>query len=70
MIVARKTVPANDVKELIAWLKAKPDKASAGTAGIGSSSHVAGAYFQRETGTAFQFVPYRGVGLAMQDLVA
>jgi tripartite-type tricarboxylate transporter receptor subunit TctC len=55
---------------LIAWLKANPDKASEGTAGAGSASHISGVYFQKATGTSFQFVPYRGTGPAMQDLVA
>jgi tripartite-type tricarboxylate transporter receptor subunit TctC len=70
MIVAKKTLPANDVKELIAWLLANPDKASQGTAGAGSASHVSGVYFQKATGTRFQFVPYRGAAPAMQDLVS
>jgi tripartite-type tricarboxylate transporter receptor subunit TctC len=69
LIISKTAVPANDLKGLIAWLKAAPDKASAGTAGIGSISHVAGVFFQKETGTRFQFVPYRGVNLAQQDLV-
>jgi tripartite-type tricarboxylate transporter receptor subunit TctC len=69
MIISKNAMPANDLKGLIAWLKANPDKASAGTAGPGSVSHVAGVFFQRETGTRFQFVPYRGVNLAQQDLV-
>jgi tripartite-type tricarboxylate transporter receptor subunit TctC len=56
--------------ELIAWLKANPDKASAGTTGTGGASHVAAILFQKETGTRFQFVPYRGLAPAMQDLVA
>lgn len=68
MIVARKSMPANDLKELIAWLKANPDKASQGTAGFGGTSHLAGIFFQKETNTRFQFVPYRGN--AMSDLVA
>src|SRR5215207_1897458 len=59
-IVARKSLPANNLAELIAWLKANPDKATQGTAGSGGASHVAGVFFQRETGTRFQFVPYRG----------
>ena len=63
-------MPAKDLTELIAWLKANPDKASQGTSGAGSPAHVAGAYFQKETGTRFQFVPYRGVNLAIQDLLA
>ena len=70
MIVAKKAMPARDLKELIAWLKANPDKASAGTTGIGGASHVAAIFFQKETGTRFQFVPYRGLAPAMQDLVA
>ena len=70
LAVARKSFPANNLKELIDWLKANPDKASQGTAGAGSASHVSGVYFQKETGTRFQFVPYRGTGPAMQDLVA
>jgi tripartite-type tricarboxylate transporter receptor subunit TctC len=70
LIIAKKAMPANDLKELIAWLKSNPDKATQGTAGAGSASHVAGVYFQKDTGTRFQFVPYRGAGPAMQDLVA
>ena len=70
LIVARKTVPAKDLKELIAWLKANVATATQGTAGHGSGSHVSGVYFQSITGTKFQFVPYRGAGPAMQDLVA
>ncbi len=70
IIVARKAVPAKDLKELVAWLKANSAKATQGTAGHGSGSHVSGVYFQNATGTRFQFVPYRGAGPAMQDLVA
>src|SRR5215204_3790269 len=69
LVVAKKSMPANDLRELIAWLKANPDKASQGTAGIGSIGHVAGLFFQRATGTRFQFVPYRGVAPIMQDLL-
>ena len=70
VIVAKKGMPADDLMELIAWLKANPDKASAGTTGTGGASHVAAILFQKETGTRFQFVPYRGLAPAMQDLVA
>ena len=70
LIVAKSTVPANNLKELIAWLATNPSKASQGTAGVGSPSHVSGLFFQTVTGTSFQFVPYRGgAGPAMQDLV-
>jgi tripartite-type tricarboxylate transporter receptor subunit TctC len=70
VIVARKTLPATDLKELVAWLKANPDKASAGGAGTGSANHVATVFFQNQTGTRFQSVPYRGGAIAMQDLLA
>ena len=70
LIVARKTAPADDLISFIAWLKANPDKMSQGTAGVGAASHIAGLFFQHATGTRFQFVPYRGGGPAMQDLVA
>jgi tripartite-type tricarboxylate transporter receptor subunit TctC len=70
MIVARKDMPAKDLRELIAWLKANPDQAKQGSTGLGSSIHLAGVLFQQLTGTRFSFVPYRGTNLAMQDLVA
>jgi len=70
VIVAKKSMPANDLKGLIAWLKLNPDKASAGTAGVASPQHVLGVFFQSATGTRFQFVHYRGGGPATQDLVA
>jgi tripartite-type tricarboxylate transporter receptor subunit TctC len=69
VIVAKKTVPANDLKGFIAWLKANPDR-TVGTAGQGSISHVCGLIFQNVTGSRLQFVPYRGTAPAMQDLVA
>jgi tripartite-type tricarboxylate transporter receptor subunit TctC len=68
VLFARKTMPAKDLNELIAWLKANPNKASAGVAS--SFIRLATAFFQRETGTQFTFVPYRGSAPAMQDLVA
>jgi tripartite-type tricarboxylate transporter receptor subunit TctC len=70
VIVARKTLPANDLAGLIAWLKANPGKGLAGTPGVGSSSQVHGVFFQSLTGTRFAHVPYRGAGPAMQDLLA
>jgi tripartite-type tricarboxylate transporter receptor subunit TctC len=68
VIVAKKELPANSLQELVAWLRANPDKASQGTAGAGSTSHLSGIFFQKETGTRYQFVPYRNTG--MQDLMA
>jgi tripartite-type tricarboxylate transporter receptor subunit TctC len=68
LIVGRKGIPANSLKDLIAWLKANPGKATQWTNGPGSIMHVAGLLFQRETNTDFQFVPYRGA--AMPDMLA
>ena len=70
MIVGKKDLPASNLKELIGWLKANPDKASFATPGFGSPSHVWGAYFQNNTGTHFQFVPYRGGAPALQAVVS
>lgn len=70
LIVSRTSIPAENLRELVAWLRANPGKASQGTAGPGSAAHISGAYFQSVTGTSFQFVPYRGAGPAMQDLLA
>jgi tripartite-type tricarboxylate transporter receptor subunit TctC len=70
LIVARKSMPARDLQELIAWIKASPGKALFGTGGAGGASHVAGSYLQKEIGARVQFVNYRGLGPAMQDLVA
>jgi tripartite-type tricarboxylate transporter receptor subunit TctC len=71
VVVARKDLPATDLKGLVAWLRANPDKATEGTAGPGSGQHVSGIYFQEVTKTRFQFVPYRaGSAEIMRDLVA
>jgi len=69
LIVANNKVPATDLKSLVEWIKANPDKVSAGTAGAGSASHIGGIYFQNFSHTSFLFVPYRGTGPAMQDLI-
>jgi tripartite-type tricarboxylate transporter receptor subunit TctC len=70
VIVTKKDVPAKDLKELVAWLKANPDQATAATAGIGSIAHVASVYFQEKTGVALRIVPYRGGAAAVGDVVA
>jgi len=70
VIVAKKTVPANDLQGLIAWLKDNPDKALAGTSGVGGIQHVGGVYFQNKTGARLAFIPYRGGAPALQDLLA
>jgi tripartite-type tricarboxylate transporter receptor subunit TctC len=70
LIVAKKAMPADDLKQLIAWLNANPDVASQGTGGTGSLTHLAGLSFARATGTRFRSVPYRGAAAAITDLVA
>ena len=70
LVIGKKGLPPKDLLELIAWLKASPHTATQATAGAGGASHVAGVFFQRATGTRFQFVPYRGSGPGMQDLLA
>jgi tripartite-type tricarboxylate transporter receptor subunit TctC len=70
MIFAKKAMPANDLMEFIAWLKANPEKASSGNSGIGGASHIGSLFFQNVTGTRFGFVPYRGGAPAVQDVVA
>jgi tripartite-type tricarboxylate transporter receptor subunit TctC len=70
LIVAKRSLPANNLREFIDWLRANPDKAAEGTLGPGSIQHVAGIFLQKLTGTRFQFVPYRGSAPAMQDLLS
>jgi tripartite-type tricarboxylate transporter receptor subunit TctC len=70
IIVSKNAVPAKSLKELLEWLKSRPIPAAAGTAGAGSGSHIAGLYFENATGIKLQYVPYRGTGPALNDLVA
>jgi tripartite-type tricarboxylate transporter receptor subunit TctC len=70
IVVSKNAIPAKSLKELIAWLKARPAPATAGTAGAGSGSHIAGLYFENVTGIKLQYVPYRGTAPAMNDLIA
>jgi tripartite-type tricarboxylate transporter receptor subunit TctC len=70
VILSKDAIPANNLKGLIAWLRANPDSVVQATSGVGSPGHIAGVFFQRETATRFGFVPYRGLGPALQDLVA
>jgi tripartite-type tricarboxylate transporter receptor subunit TctC len=69
MIVGKTGVPANTIQELIAWLKANPDKATAASVGAGSGAHICGLYFMDKAGVRFEFAQYRGGAPAMQDLV-
>ena len=69
LLVAKNDIPAKDVKEFVAWVRANQDKASAGSIGVGSAAHVAGVQFQNLTGLQFQYVSYRGAAPALQDLM-
>ena len=69
LIVGRKDLPPNNLKELIAWLKANPGKVSVGTSGPGSPSHVFGSFFQNTIQAKFDFIPYRSAGNSQKDLV-
>ncbi len=70
LVVTSNQMPAKDMKELVAYLKANADKVSGGTAGMGSGSHIGVLAFFDGTGTNYQLVPYRGTGPAVQDLIA
>jgi tripartite-type tricarboxylate transporter receptor subunit TctC len=70
LVDARKTMPANNLSELVAWLKANADKATMGTSGVGSPSHVAGVLMENLVGVKWQMISYRSAGLATQDLLA
>jgi tripartite-type tricarboxylate transporter receptor subunit TctC len=69
LIVAHPALPPKDLRALVDWVKESPDKATAGTAGTGSASHIGGVYFESATGARLRYIPYRGTGPAMQDLV-
>jgi tripartite-type tricarboxylate transporter receptor subunit TctC len=68
-LVTRKDFPEKNLKDLLAWLKANPGKATWATVGVGSASHLCGIYLQNQTGIRVQFIPYHGGAPAMQDLI-
>jgi tripartite-type tricarboxylate transporter receptor subunit TctC len=70
VVVARKDLPANNLKELVAWAKQNSGKFTIGTAGVGSPPHIAALLFLKLTGTQAPLVSYRGAAPAIQDLVA
>ncbi len=69
LVVSKTSIPANNLQELIAWVKQNQDKVSVGTAGAGAASHISGVYFQNTIGVKLQFIPYRGAGPALQDVI-
>jgi len=70
VLLGKKTIPADDLKGYIAWMKANPDKGSMGTVGAGSPGHLLGLLIQEQTGARFTLVPYRGAGPLVQDVVS
>jgi tripartite-type tricarboxylate transporter receptor subunit TctC len=68
-IISKKSLPANDLNGFIAWLKTQDGKATAGTVGVGGPTEIVGLIFQKQTGTTFQTVPYRGGAPLLQDLL-
>jgi len=70
IVVSKNTAPAKDLKELLAWVKANPQKISYGTGGAGTPSHISGVYLQKVIGTEIQIIHYRGAAPAMQDILA
>jgi len=69
-LVGKEALAPKNLKELIAWLKQNPGGATLGIGGVGGGADVVGSYFQKNTGTKFQFVPYRGAAPMVQDLLA
>jgi tripartite-type tricarboxylate transporter receptor subunit TctC len=70
LVISKNALPAKDMGDLITWLKANPNRALVSSTGSGSPSHIAGVYLRKLIEAEFQFVPYRGAALAMQDLLA
>lgn len=70
LVVTNPAVPANSAKELVAFLKANPDKVNVASAGNGTTSHLAQVMFANATGVRYQHVPYRGGGPAKIDLMS
>lgn len=70
VIVSKNALPTKTLPELLTWLKSRPQPATAGTAGVGSGSHIAGLALESTAGLKVQYIPYRGTGPALNDLVA
>ncbi|MBM3530102.1 MAG: tripartite tricarboxylate transporter substrate binding protein BugD [Alphaproteobacteria bacterium] len=70
LFIARQDIPAANLRELVAWLKANPNKATFGSVGVGGPARLWGSQFQQANGAPFQFVPYRGAVLIVQDMLA
>lgn len=68
-MIGKEALPPKTMPELIAWMKAKADPTTFANVGTGSAAHLCGLYFAQKTGLRLQYVPYRGAGPAMQDLI-
>src|SRR5215210_3409858 len=68
VIISKPSVPATNLKELVAWCQANPGKPLMATGGVGGASHMAAIYFMNKIGGKFQYVPYRGGAPALQSL--
>ena len=69
VVAARPNLPVNNLRELVAYAKANPDKLNYASSGNGSIQHIAGELFKQMTGTSLTHVPYKGAGPAVQDLL-
>ena len=69
MLAVHPSLPAKSVRELVALAKARPGQLSYGTAGVGASGHLAGALFETMTGTTLMHIPYKGMSIAISDLI-
>lgn len=69
VVAVHPSLPVKNIKELIAFAKARPNQLTYGSAGVGSSGHLAGALFESMTGIATTHVPYKGMSIAVTDLI-
>ena len=70
LIAGRRSLDADNLSQLVSWLRSNQDKVSMATAGVGTASHLAAVLLQSLTGTRFPLVHYRGGGPALQDLLS
>jgi tripartite-type tricarboxylate transporter receptor subunit TctC len=70
IVVANPSLKANDIKELIALARAKPNSINFGSSGVGSLAHLVGALLNQMTGVEMVHVPYKGTGPGLTDLIA
>lgn len=70
LLVVHPSVPAKDLKELVAYAKAHPGRLNYGSGGNGSAAHTTMEYFKLQTGTSFLHIPYRGTAPSVTDLLA